>query len=93
MYLNQIKSTPWILECDITVRYRVMTVQIGFSHDEEPEDETEFCIEAWNMEELAALFDEFCKENQFRNVKVNGICIVRVADSMEELAWMEENLR
>ena len=64
MYLNQIKSTPWVLECDMTDPFRAMTVQIGFSHKENEMDETEFCIDTFNVQELAELFDVFCKENK-----------------------------
>lgn len=90
MYLNQIKSTPWVLECDMTDPFRAMTVQIGFSHRENETDETEFCIDTFNDQELAELFDAFCKENDFEDVKVNSISIVRVAVSMDELIEIEE---
>ena len=91
MYLNQIKNTPWVLECDMTDPFRAMTVQIGFSHKENEMDETEFCIDTFNVQELAELFDVFCKENNFKDVKVNSVSIVRVAASMDELIEMEEN--
>lgn len=92
MYLEQIKSTPWFLECDMTNPFQAMTVQIGFSHKENETDETEFCIDTFNPQELAELFDVFCKENNFKEVKVNSVSIVRVAATMDELVEMEENL-
>ena len=90
MYLNQIKSTPWEWVCDMTDSFRAMTVQIGFSHRENETDETEFCIDTFNDQELAELFDAFCKENDFEDVKVNYISVVRVAASMDELIEEEE---
>ena len=92
MYLNQIKSALWYTECDMSTPYRAMTVQIGFSHKETKFDETEFSIEAWNVQELAKLFDVFCNENKFKDVHVFGLYIVRVAETMDELVAMEEHL-
>ena len=84
-YLSQIKAITWEYECKRTKADKVMTVQIYFSHDECEEDETEFCIEAGNKEELSELFDEFCKENKFIDVQIDEIRVVRTASSFEEL--------
>lgn len=89
MFLKTIQKTIWQMECEV-VPYRVMTVQIAFSHEENENDETEFCIEAWNSEELADLFETFCKENNFKKVTILSISVVRLASTMEELIEMEE---
>lgn len=90
MFLSQIRKIRWSIECDMSVPYRAMTVQIGFSHDKNESDETEFCIKAWDKEELAGLFDTFCKEERCKNVVINSISIVRVATTMDKLTKMEE---
>lgn len=38
------------------------------------------------------LFTVFCKENHFKKVEITGISIVRVAETMDALIEMEENL-
>lgn len=55
-------------------------------------DEVEFCIVAWDAKELDKLFTVFCKENHFKKVEITGISIVRVAETMDALIEMEENL-
>lgn len=91
-YLSQIKAITWKNECKRSKADKVMTVQIYFSHDDCEEDETEFCIEADDQEELAELFEEFCKENKFEDVQIAEIRIVRTASSFEELERIELNL-
>mgnify|MGYP004487102323 CR=1 FL=1 len=63
-----------------------MTVRIYFSHNEF-EDEAEFCIESWNVRELAELFTGFCQENHSTEV-----CVVRCVETLDALTEMEENL-
>ena len=89
MYLDQIEKISWKQECDMSVPFHAMTVQIGFSHDENDNDETEFCINAWDKEELAELFEDFCESESIINATINSISIMRVASSVEELAEIE----
>lgn len=90
MFLTKIKKISWQAECDLSNPYRAMTVQIGFSHKENDLDEVEFCINAWDSNELAKLFELFCKENHFKDVSINSISIIRVAASLDELTVIEE---
>lgn len=90
MFLTQIKNMTWQTECDMSIPYRAMTVQIGFSHKENNSDETEFCINAWDAKELDELFKIFCQENNFADVSINNLSIVRVAATLEELTELEE---
>ena len=92
MFYKKLKDMTWQSECDMQTPYRVMTVQIGFSHTECSSDEVEFCIAAWNVKELSELFTTFCRENHFKKVEITGISIVRVAETMDALIEMEENL-
>lgn len=61
------------------------TVNVGFSRDGNEEDETQFDIEKYNVGELNKLFDEFVEENNFSNVKVLCVEIVKTARTIEEL--------
>lgn len=90
MFLGQIEKMDWQMECDASVPYRAMTVQVGFSHAENEMDETEFCINAYDAKELTELFEGFCKENGFEDVSVESISVVRVAATLDELTKMEE---
>lgn len=92
MFYNKLRDMAWQSECDMQTPYRVMTVQIGFAHEECSSDEVEFCIVAWDAKELEKLFTVFCKENHFKKVEITGISIVRVAETMDALVEMEENL-
>ena len=76
MFYNKLRDMTWQSECDMQTPYRVMTAQIGFAHEECSSDEVEFCIVAWDAKELDKL----------------GISIVRVAETMDALIEMEENL-
>lgn len=91
MFYNKLRDMTWQSECDMQTPYRVMTVQIGFAHEECSSDEVEFCIVAWDAKELDKLFTVFCKENHFKKVEITGISIVRVAETMDALIEMEEN--
>lgn len=90
MFLDEIKNLEWERECDIPETCGAMTVQIGFTHKEMEDDETEFCINAWDADELAELFKNFCEENHFEELSVCRIGVVRTASSLEELTAMEE---
>ena len=84
--------TTWGIYCDIQENHSVMTVQIGFSHSESASDETEFCINAWDKQELSELFSSFCSENGFDCVSVQYVSIVRSASTLDELTAIEEQL-
>lgn len=56
------------------------TVNVGFSHSENEEDETQFDIKANGIEELNELFNNFEKENNFKNIKIAYIVVVKTAD-------------
>ena len=90
MFYKKLRDMTWQSECDMQTPYRVMTAQIGFAHEECSSDE--FCIVAWDAKELDKLFTVFCKENHFKKVEITGISIVRVAETMDALIEMEENL-
>lgn len=90
MFLKQIQNMNLQAECDLSHPCKAMTIQVGFSHKENENDETEFCINAWDKKELAELFEIFCKENHFEAVSINSLSIVRVASSLDELTKMEE---
>lgn len=92
MYKTQIEKTPWQIECDVSSPHKVMSVQIGFSHEKNEFDETEFSISAYDKVELAHLFQDFCEENGFENVSINCLAVVRVAPTMEELIEMESHV-
>lgn len=79
-----IKKYGWEIECN-PQRCRVMSVDIGFINDEKREDETEFDIMAYDEGELSDLFKDFCRENGFPQNTVTYVCVVQMADSMEEL--------
>ena len=90
-FKKQFQKKQWQTECDMSVPYRFMTVQIGFSTPENEDDETEFSIKAWDAEELAGLFVDFCEENGYalRNTIIDSLSVVRVAPTMEKLVEME----
>lgn len=74
----------WQIDC-IPKTCRAMSVDIGFIDDENREDETEFGIKAYDVEELSSLFKDFCRENGFPQNTVNHIAVVQMADNMEDL--------
>ncbi len=80
----------WKIECDMSIPYHAMTVQIGFTHADKEYDEVEFCIAAWDERELLNLFAQFCEENHFADVSICNISIVRVAGSLDALTELEE---
>ena len=62
-----------------------MNVDISFLNNEKAEDETQFSIRAYDVEELDQLFNDFCKENGFNRNTVTCIAIVQMAETMDEL--------
>ena len=74
----------WEAECD-SVPCNVMNVDVVFTNAEGHEDETEFSIAAYDSDELEQLYRDFCEENGFRQDTVLRVCIVQMADCMEEL--------
>ena len=80
-----IKKYGWGLGCD-SKPCRAMNVDIDFINNEGKLDETQFSINAYNVNELDELFTEFCKENNFKRNTVTNISIVEMADSIDELS-------
>ena len=79
-----IKKHNWHSECNHTTG-AVMNVDISFINSDGHEDETEFSIRSFDVNELSELFRDFCKENNFKCNTVTNICIVETANSFETL--------
>ena len=81
----------WGFDCSVPMEHKAMTVRIGFSHKNQKNDETEFCIPTVDAEtELDELFSSFCDENAFEDVRVDYVTVVRSAINMDMLAKLEE---
>lgn len=61
------------------------SVDVDFSHDECENDETQFDIRAYDMLELNELFEGFIKENNFKNVQITSITVVKWAPTEDGL--------
>lgn len=72
-----IKEKGWQMESDTELPYRSMDVDISFQTDGIA-DETQFHINAYDVNELTELFSEFCKENNIPNNTVTSINIVQI---------------
>ena len=70
-----IKKDHWRLECKIS-GCRSMEVCVQFLDPQKMPDETEFCIRPFDVDELQALFHDFCAENGFRDNTVEQIYVV-----------------
>lgn len=75
----------WDIQCDTSVPYRAMTVNIGFLNNNKIDDEVQFDIQAYNVDELNELFHDFCKENDFHSPIITYISIIKTAETMEIL--------
>lgn len=82
-YFN--RGGKWNIECDTSIPYRAMDVQIGFVNSDGEEDEVEFSIKPYDKRELSSLYKDFCKENNYPNNTVKYISVAKVAESMESL--------
>lgn len=85
---QSIKEKGWIME--VAKLKRFQSVDVAFVNNEGKEDETEFdisgaCTDA-GTEELAGLYDGFCKENGIKNNTVLAVIVARSADTYEELS-------
>ena len=74
----------WEIQCDTSIPYRAMTVNVGFINNGN-DDEVQFDIQAYNVEEINNLFNDFCKENSFCVSAVTYIRIVETAETIEQL--------
>lgn len=63
-----------------------MNVDVSFINSEGREDETQFSIKAYDTQDLSDLFNDFCKENNFKRDTVFAITVVEMADTMDELS-------
>lgn len=70
-----INQNGWQTECDVSMCRR-MVVDVDFYNQNKLEEETQFDIAAYDVDELSALFADFCKENSFRKNTVISITIV-----------------
>ena len=61
------------------------TVDVDFSHEECECDETQFDIRAYDMLELDELFEGFVKENNFKNVQITSVTVVKCAPTEDGL--------
>lgn len=93
MFLKQMQDLKWLTACNLLLPYSAMTVDVMFTHKQSDCDETEFCISAWDAKELSELFEEFCRENGYEEVCIESITIVRVAESVDALAELEESAK
>lgn len=75
----------WNIQCNTNVPYKVMSVNIGFLNDKKMEDETQFDIRAYDINELDALFQDFCNDNHFPSDTVLYVNVVQVAETQEDL--------
>lgn len=82
---KSIATHGWQAECD-TQGSRSMDVQVAFLNGTVI-DETEFCIRSYDVEELNALFRDFCRENRLPSNTVAGVYIVRAYDVLPEYVW------
>lgn len=76
----------WDIQCDINIPYRAMTINIGFlNNNNKMDDEVQFNIKPYNVDELNELFNDFCKENDFHSPTITYISVVKTAETMELL--------
>lgn len=79
------RGGKWNVECDTSIPYRFMDVQISFLDANGNDDEVEFSIKSYDKRDLCSLYKDFCKENQLPLNTVKYIAVVRVAETMEDL--------
>lgn len=76
-------------DCDPRL-HRAMSVAITFTNNEGEKDEVEFSVIIQDsVNELNALFSEFCKENGFPQNTVDYVSVVHAAETMKELIEFE----
>lgn len=78
------KENGWQVAC-ASKPCRYMNVDINFLNNSKLEDETQFSIRAYDIDDLAELFEAFCKENGFKKNTVTSVTIVQMADTRDEL--------
>ena len=76
----------WDIQCSTGIPYRAMSVNVGFLNDRNEEDEVQFDIHAYDVNELCQLFNDFCRENNFPANTVMYIAVVETAETMKALA-------
>lgn len=76
----------WDIQCSTGIPYRAMSVNVGFLNDRNEEDEVQFDIHAYDVNELCQLFNVFCMENNFPANTVMYIAVVETAETMKALA-------
>ena len=70
--------------------HRAMSVVITFTNNDGKKDEVKFSVTIQDsVNELNALFSEFCKENGLPQNTVDYVSVVRAAETMKELIEFE----
>lgn len=64
---------------------RWFTVDVDFSHEENECDETQFDIRAYDVPELDELFNDFVKENDFKNINISSVTVIKCAPTHDGL--------
>ena len=81
-----VESNGWSLNFNDSVG-KFWNIDIGFVNSEDGrEDETEFSISAYDLDELDDLFREFCKENSLDDDAVIYVNVVETAEDEDELS-------
>ena len=84
-----INKKGWNIACDMPPISRWMNVDITFYDKSNLQNEVQFSISSFNVEELNELFKDFCKNNGFPTNKVVSVTIVLMADTYQELLEKE----
>lgn len=79
------RGGKWNVECDTSMPYRVMDVDVAFTNSDGEDDEVQFSIKAYDKNELSSLFNQFCKEQGYPNNTVSNISVYNVAVDMDAL--------
>ena len=80
-----VKGGTWNLYVDKVDSYA--TVNVGFSHNDNDEDETQFDISYPNIGELNTLFNNFVN---FENVKILYVNVIKTAHTIYGLEEADE---
>ena len=83
-----LKGGTWNLYVDKVDSYAI--VNVGFSHNDNDEDETQFDISYPNICELNTLFNNFVAESKFKIVKILYVNVVKSAHTRYGLEEADE---
>ena len=87
MTINQwIDINNWAINPNDTTNGKFWLVDVAFINSRDrSEDDVAFIINAYDLDELNKLYDEFCKESCIVNHTVVYVAVVETANSEEEL--------